>query len=92
MEEIAGLDASYQHSTQEDHEEMKEKILKEYRAHQVAASESLAAEGGLSRSGDTKSMKSGGKSINSRFSRSSKNDTTKSESALASTDGSDDNV
>jgi ammonium transporter, Amt family len=33
MEELAGLDAAYAHATQEDHEELKEKILKEFRTH-----------------------------------------------------------
>lgn len=33
VEEIAGLDASYKHATQEDHEELKEKIIQEYRLH-----------------------------------------------------------
>lgn len=32
VEEIVGLDASYKHATQEDHEQLKEKILEEYRA------------------------------------------------------------
>jgi ammonium transporter, Amt family len=40
VEEIAGLDASYKHATQEDHEELKEKILEEYRAHKDSSAES----------------------------------------------------
>lgn len=43
LEEIAGLDASYKHATQEDHEELKKSIMKEYRKHKAShASQSSA--------------------------------------------------
>jgi Amt family ammonium transporter len=50
VEEIAGLDASYKHATQEDHEELKEKILEEYRALKESS-----GEGGTRTSADQQS-------------------------------------
>lgn len=38
LEEIAGLDASYKHATQEDNEELKKQIVAEYRKHKEATS------------------------------------------------------
>ena len=44
MEELAGLDAAYAHAQQEDHEELKQKIINEYRQYQGSTDVVTASE------------------------------------------------
>lgn len=67
LEEIAGLDARYNHAQQEDHEEVRKKIVKEYRKHQKREGELSSV---ASHSRDGMSLSKGGASRTSQGKRS----------------------
>lgn len=59
IEEIAGLDASYQVAKQEDHDELRKKIREEFRQHKKAKQESLNRSGHSGRSSQHSDIEEG---------------------------------